>query len=144
MHLVARLREPDLEAATAKFENIDLDIASLAGELTPLAEGLTKHLEKVEAEESVTEATIIARKKALEVYDREFLWIARTLESLFRLAELPEEAAHVRPSTRRRGLTVEVESEDPETETEDTDATDVDDPQEPSGDPPPDDPPIAA
>ncbi len=141
-HLTARLSEPDMELPTVRFKGVDLDPASLAGEMKPLVERLGQALEDVTQGERQTEAYTIAKDEALDAYDRTFLWVGRSAESLFKLADLPKVAKRVRPSTRRSGITDEQESQDPDLP--------VDDPAVPAagGDgalvAPSDDPPVTA
>ncbi len=142
-HLVARLSDPELKLTSPKFENISVDVVGLAGELAPLSKRLAQRMEDVSREERGTEATKFARDKALKGYDREFVWCARTAESLFQLANLPELADRVRPSTRRPGVTVEVENQGSETDSGDSDTDTVDDAPPASDETPSDDPPIA-
>ena len=110
-HLTARLSDPDLVLPAPRYQGVLLDAPELAVEMQPLVEKLGETLEHVSREERMFDAAKIAKDEALEVYDRNFLWAARTAESLFRLANLPEVAKRVRPSTRRPGLTNEVENE---------------------------------
>lgn len=114
-HLVTRLSDPGLKLEGPRFQSVSMDVNGLAGELAPLASQLNRNLDDVSREERRTEATKVARDEALDDYNREFLWIARTTESLFLLADLPELAGRVRPSPRRSGVTEEVETQGPET-----------------------------
>ncbi len=57
--------------------------------------------------ERKTEVLKLAKDEALTHYNQSFLWIARTVESLCRLAGLDEVAKRVRPSQRRPGVTAE-------------------------------------
>ena len=77
-----------------------------------MAQGLiesvdTLHLatDELAREERKTEALKLAKDNALARYNKSFLWIARTVESLCRLAGLDEVANRVRPSQRRPGVT---------------------------------------
>ncbi len=54
-----------------------------------MVEHLGQALEDVSREERRVEASKIAKDEALEAYDRTFLWVARSAEALFRLADLP-------------------------------------------------------
>ena len=100
--------------------------------MRPLVEQLGQRLEDLSREERVAEAMKIAKDEALDAYDRVFVWGARTAESLFRLAGMPEVAKRVRPSVRRPGLTAEVASDD--TVTDDDSVTDIDEPEVPEED----------
>ncbi len=124
-HLAARLSEPSKALPAVRFKGVDLDPASLAEEMKPLVVQLGQALEDVTQGERQTEAYKIAKDEALDAYDRTFLWVARSAESLFKLADLPKVAKRVRPSVRRSGVTDELESQDSDR---------VDDPAVPAGD----------
>lgn len=136
-HLTDRLSEPQLQLPASRYQDVDLDPAVLAGQTRPLVTRLGQALEDVGREERNEEATKVAKDAALEGYNRTFLWSARTAESLFQLADMPEIARRVRPSTRRRGITVEVEAENPDVPSEDPAPTpDTDAPEASTVDPP--------
>ncbi|MCP3958714.1 MAG: hypothetical protein GY719_12745 [bacterium] len=151
-NLLVHLSDPAQALPASRFKTLNLDPVELAAEMRPLVEGLGQMVEEVGREERQTDATLITRIEAFEAFNRTFLWIARMVESLFRLADLPEVAKRVRPSTRRRGLTAEVEAEASETETEDAETADQDgtpeaspeDPSEDQPEAPSEDPPVAA
>ena len=110
-HLVTRLSVPDLEIPAIRFRGVNLDPPSVVEEMRPLVERLGLTLQDVARGERESEAMKIAKDEALDAYDRTFLWVARSAESLFKLAGLPEIAQRVRPSSRRPGVTDEVESQ---------------------------------
>lgn len=114
-HLVARLGDPELVLPEPRYKGILLDAAEMTAELQPLVDKLGETLEDLSREARLDESTKIAKDEMLHAYDRTFLWAARTAESLFRLVNLPEVAKRVRPSTRRPGLTDEVETQGPDT-----------------------------
>ncbi len=118
-HLVARLSDPELNLPAVKYQGVDLDPATVAGEMKPLVDQLGQALEDLGREERRSDATKIASDEALGAYNLTFLWVAQSTEALFRMARLPEIAKRVRPSSRRAGVTDEVESQDPETLSED-------------------------
>ncbi len=122
-HLTARLSEPDLKLPAVRFKGIALDPIGLVEEMRPLVDDLGQALENVSREERKIEAMKIAKDEALDAYNRTFLWVGQSAEALFKLAGLPAVAKRVRPSSRRQGLTDEVESQGPETESEDPDDT---------------------
>ncbi len=124
-HLRARLGEPDLELPSIRFQGVALDPAGVAEEMTPLVDDLGQALDAVTREERRTEAMTIARDEALDAYTRTFLWVAQSAEALFKLADLPAVAKRVRPSSRRPGVTNEVEKQGPDIPS--------DDPEEPTG-----------
>ena len=114
-HLAARLGAPDVALPASRYENLDLDLTALSDGMRPLVVRLGEALEEVGREERQSEAMKLAKDSALKAYDRKFLWVARTAESLFYLADMPEVAKRVRPSLRRRGLTTELAASAPET-----------------------------
>ncbi len=118
-HLVARLSDPELNLPALRYKGVDLDPAIMAEELKPLVEKLGRSLEDLGREVRRSDATKVASDEALGAYNLTFLWVARSAEALFRMAELPEIAKRVRPSSRRIGVTVEVELHGPQTLSED-------------------------
>ncbi len=90
-----------------------------------MVERLGETLEDVVREERQSEAMKVAKDEALAAYDLTFQWVAGSAESLFKLASLPELAKRVRPSSRRRGVTNEVETQGSEIP--------IDDPEVPTG-----------
>ncbi len=123
-HLIARLSTPE-DLPAVRYRGVTLDPTAVVEEMQPLVERLGVTLEDVNREQGQSDAMKIAKDEALGAYDRTFLWVARSAESLFKMAELPEVAKRVRPSTRRSGVTDEVESQGPEVST--------DDPETPAG-----------
>ncbi len=118
-HLMARLGAPDMELPKIRYQGVTLDPLAMAEGLRPLVEKLGTALENVSQSERETEAMKIAKDETISAYDRSFLWAARSAESLFKLAELPEIARRVRPSSRRSGVTDEVETQGPEAQPDD-------------------------
>ncbi len=112
-HLLARLSEP-VELPSVRYQGVLLDPLSVVEEMRPKVERLGVALEDVTREERRSDAMKIAKDEALSAYDRSFQWVAGSAQSLFKMADLPEIAKRVRPSVRRRGVTVEVETQGPE------------------------------
>lgn len=133
-HLGNRLVEPGLELPESRLKIVDLDPVDAAGEMRPMVELLGQRLEEVSREDRLAEAMKIAKDEALKSYDNTFLWVARTAESLFRLAELPEVARRIRPSIRRRGLTTELAAANPDFDPE------IEEPEAANDDPAPEAP----
>lgn len=106
-HLVERLEDPDLDLSGSRFGDFQLDAQQLARELVGSVESLQEADEELAREERKTEALKLAKDDALEQYNKSFLWIARTIESLCRLAGLDEAAKRVRPSSRKPGVTAQ-------------------------------------
>jgi len=115
VHLMARLSQPDAELPAVRYRAVTLHPPSVVvEEMQPMVERLGVTLEDVSREQSKVDALKIAKDEALEAYNRAFLWVAQSAESLFKLANLPEIAKRVRPSSRRAGVTDEVDSQDPD------------------------------
>lgn len=112
-HLVTRLSDPEIELPEPRFPGLGVDPATMAATLEPMTERVREAFEGVSRETRETESLKVAKDRALAEYNASFLWIARTVESLFRLAGLEELADRVRPSARRPGTT-ETEFEEPE------------------------------
>lgn len=112
-------------ALVAQAEFVDRQIAENAGNLPAARDGFTadpevflekglrpaiarlkKAVGRVGREVKVTETAVLAKDKALEEFNSELQGIAHIVEAFFRKAGLPEVAARVRPSGRRRGTTV--------------------------------------
>ncbi|MCP3956256.1 MAG: hypothetical protein GY719_00200 [bacterium] len=104
-HLVERLNDPELDPSGVSFGDVQLDVANLATELTGSVETFKQDSEALGREVRRTEASKLAKDDAVDRYNTSFLWIARTVESLCRLAGLDEVARRVRPSQRRPGVT---------------------------------------
>ncbi len=113
-YLAVRLSAPDLDLSGARFE-FQVEPSKLVESLLGSSETLKQVIEELAQEERKSEALKLAKDDALEVYNTSFLWIARTVESLCRLAGLDEVARRVRPSSRRKGET-EHRGEDDEAE----------------------------
>lgn len=113
VHLSRLLRAPDLELPSSAFGTFELDVPALTQEFEPAVGRLRQSMSDLARQVRLTEVAQLAKNGALEKYNSTFLWIARTVESLLRLAGLDEVAERVRPSSRRRGVT-EVKFEKPE------------------------------
>ncbi len=113
-YLKVRLSDPDLDLTGARFE-LQVEPSNLVAKLSGSSETLSQMIDELAREERKTEALKLAKDDALSVYNSSFLWIARTVESLLRLAGLDEVARRVRPSSRRKGET-EHRGEDDEAE----------------------------
>ncbi len=108
--LAVHLGRSELELAEAQLGGIDVDAPQLAQDVKPSADRLRRSLSGLRREVKRTEATQIAKDEAMAEFNHGFLWIARSIESQLRLAGLEEQAARVRPSSRRPGVTERLES----------------------------------
>jgi hypothetical protein len=103
-YLNLRLSDPDLDLSGARFE-FQVEASNLVGSLSGSSATLKQEIDELAREERETEALKLAKDDALDRYNNSFLWIARAVESLLRLAGLDEVARRVRPSSRRKGET---------------------------------------
>ncbi len=117
-HLVSRLNDSELDLTGSRFGDFKLDAPHLARELVGSVGTFQQAADELAGEERKTEAMKLAKDEALSQYNQSFLWIARTVESLCRLAGLDEVAKRVRPSSRRPGVTARkfVKPEDEQSE----------------------------
>ncbi len=102
-----RLSDPELDLTGSRFGEFKLDAPILAQELVGSVDTLQLASDDLAREERKTEALKLAKDDALAEYNKSFLWIARTVESLCRLAGLDEVAKRVRPSQKRPGVTAQ-------------------------------------
>lgn len=79
------------------------DAMSYSVPLTEAVERLDGAQVAMRREERELESTLMIKHRVIAAHDMRFLTIARTLESLFRLAGFEELADRVRPSSRRPG-----------------------------------------
>ncbi len=107
VHLVARLGDSELDLTGSSYGDVRLDAPNLAQELAESVTALQAASDDLVREERKTEVLKLAKDDALDRYNTSFLWIARTVESLCRLAGLDEVAKRVRPSQRRPGVTAQ-------------------------------------
>ncbi len=103
-HLVERLSDPDLDLSGSVYENYQIDPLPLLAEVVEAVPKLRQAVEALGQQERRSEALLLAKDAGLEKHNQTFLWTARTVESLFRLAGLEEVARRVRPSSRRIGV----------------------------------------
>ena len=106
-HLVERLGDSESDMSGSRYRNLQLDVSDLAQELNVAVEALQTASDDLVREERETEVLKLAKDEALTTYNQSFLWIARTVEALCRLAGLDEVAKRVRPSQRRPGVTAQ-------------------------------------
>jgi hypothetical protein len=97
-------RLPEVASTPSSRRGVAFDAMSFA---TPLATALARveqAQQAVRREQRELEATLVTKTRLMTAHDICFLNIARTLESLFRLAGFHELADRIRPSARRPGL----------------------------------------
>ena len=108
--LVAKLERSDLALRGSQLGDFEVDAPMLAQGLKPATDSLRQSMDELVDEVRQSEVTLIAKDRAMAEFNHGFLWIARSVESLLQLAELEEEAARVRPSSRRPGVTERLET----------------------------------
>lgn len=123
-HLVTRLNDPLLDLTGSRFGDFQLDAKNLAKALVSSVDDLEEAVDDLAREERQSEAMKLAKDQAIQEHNRWFVWIARTVESLCRVAGLDEVAKRVRPSSRRPGVTAKkfVEPDDAKAEDDSQDA----------------------
>lgn len=108
----SKLNNPEMPMPKAQFEGVEIPPAVLANALKPIIDAVEQALNDVDREHKEAEIVRLHRNRAIEHFDHIFLWVARTLESLYSLAGEIEAAQRVRPSVRRPGRTAEPISDD--------------------------------
>ena len=108
--LVTKLEQPDLAFGESQLGQFEVDAPMLAQGLKPSTDSLRQSIDELVNEVRQSEVTLIAKDRAMAEFNHGFLWIARSVESLLQLAGLEEEAARVRPSSRRPGVTERLET----------------------------------
>lgn len=97
------LRSPKVATPTIELDGVQIDLTTVGTDLGSAADRLDTVLTNLAQARKNAQTSRVAKNKAIERYDREFLWIARTLEGYFRLAGMDELAERIRPSARRAG-----------------------------------------
>jgi hypothetical protein len=110
--VVDALKRPGLVLAPVLATGAtQFDAAAHAAVLEPLVANLRTALADVSREAAELSTTLIAKNKALEINDRNFISIAGIVERMARGAGLGEVADRIRPSTANPGVLIEVPSE---------------------------------
>ena len=95
------LREPQGELPSGKVGGANIDFAAMADDLEAGQRGLTTVRADLVQARKVADGTRQVTSQVIQEFDLVFLWIARSLEGLFRLAGEQELADRVRSSARR-------------------------------------------
>lgn len=88
------------------------DTGGHAAALKPFVKALADALAEVSRESAELGATLIAKNKAMEINDRNFVSIAGIIERMARGAGLVEVADRIRPSSSNPGVLIEVPTEE--------------------------------
>ena len=91
----------------ALIPNYEVDPDTWRQPLESLVNELDGHTQAVATEERETEATLVAKRAAIDAYDQAFSATATLISNLLAMAGEYELAKRVRPSSRRPGQTVE-------------------------------------
>ncbi|MEM7357130.1 MAG: hypothetical protein AAF657_40320 [Acidobacteriota bacterium] len=100
---IDRLKSPDLVLPEPKVKGIQVDPASLVEDLESEAARLRAVNRELRKARRAVQRSRKIKNAAIEEHDRTFLWLARTLEGYYQLADEAELAKQIRPSTRRPG-----------------------------------------
>ncbi|UQA58114.1 hypothetical protein [Polyangium aurulentum] len=106
------LRDEDIKLPAQRTRGLMIDRKAFAEELATELPTLEKALAHVAREAREAEATLRAKRDAMEANDRAFSRGAAWLSATFALAGLDEHASRVRPSGRRPGETTEAEAQE--------------------------------
>ncbi len=105
--ILDRFGDPEVEVADPGFRTFQMDALEVSADFEAEYEELKGLVQELNRENRRSDATVIAKQKAMDRYDEKFRWIAGCLESLYHLAGQHELAERVKPSTRRSGRTEE-------------------------------------
>ncbi|MEM7349288.1 MAG: hypothetical protein AAF657_00685 [Acidobacteriota bacterium] len=139
---VKLLRAPEADVPELAVGGVDVNLGNMAGRLEAGMEQIRQVRGRFNRARKAAGESLILRNKAIEEFDQVFPWVARTLESLFRLAGETELANRIRSSVRqltRRPVdeeeeqTAEASAEGSETEATEQEPTE---PAEPVSDAP--------
>ena len=97
------LRDPAVDPPPHDLNGLRVDFVELANDLKPLREELGAVLDAIDRVRKEAQAALVAKKEAIEEFDRIFGWVTRAFESYFHLAGLHDLAELIRPSVRRKG-----------------------------------------
>ena len=95
------LRNPEVDLPRLAVDGIDINLESMVGRLESGMEEIRQVRARFERARKAAGETLILRNNAIEEFDRVFPWVARTLESLFRLIGERDLADRIRTSVRR-------------------------------------------
>lgn len=95
------LRQPEIEVPTVVVDGVEVTLDDVATGLQSSLDELNAVRADLDKSRKAVNETVIARTEAIEEYDRVFPWVARALESYFRLAGEIRLADRIRTSVRR-------------------------------------------
>ena len=98
---VRLLRQPEVELPTLEVDGVVVDLGTMAGRLETELADLQDLGVRLERARKAAGESVVVRKQAIEEFDGVFPWVARALESLFRLVGETDLAERIRTSVRR-------------------------------------------
>ncbi len=101
---IARFEQPDLQWPASEYEGFTVDPQGVARGLKVKVTRLSGVLDEQRRLRREAQESRKVKNRTLEEHKKKFVWTARTLEGLYRLAGENELADRIRPSLRRRGL----------------------------------------
>lgn len=98
---VKLLKEPAVELRELKNDGFSVDLEKLVARLDPAITELSEAIGRVDLAKKEAEGTLLVKREAIQQLRRTVVWVGRTVEGLFFLAEEDELAKRIRKSTRR-------------------------------------------
>ncbi len=108
---VQHLTAPEAELPPPIVGGVTVDLAELAAPVAPAVETLSSTMGEADREVKLAQVTQVDRDRAVDELEATLLWVARSLEAIYRLAGETELADRIRPATRRRGRPLAGEGE---------------------------------
>ena len=99
---VKLLKQPAVEPREPKSDSFNLDLEKVAKNLEPCIPDLRGAIDRYRRASKEVEGSLVAKQKAVKQLRRTVVWVGRTTEGLFFLAEEDELARRIRKSTRRQ------------------------------------------
>ncbi len=126
------LRAPAVEPRQLKVEGFAVDLEAVAGDLESRVPKLRSAIASLDGARKKAEGTKVVKDQALKALHRTVLWVGRTVEGLFYLAEEDELAMRIRSSTRRPQRPSEKAAQETPAEETDSTAESTSEPQAPA------------
>ncbi len=98
---VTLLNDPAVEPRASKVAGVNIDYASVAGDLEAGMLDLRGTVDRLDEQNKLAEVTMLARREATDELRSTVIWAGRSAEGLFHRAGEHELAERIRTSTRR-------------------------------------------
>ena len=98
---VKLLKQPAVELREPKSDSFSLDLEKVVAKLDPAITDLGDAIGRVDLANKEAEGTLVVKREAIQQLRRTVVWVGRTVEGLFVLADEDELAKRIRKSTRR-------------------------------------------